>query len=133
MIDEQIRTYLLTITGVTDIVGASGVFVERATQGTAPPYVVVTQDSGNPEHHAGGRSGINRAGVDVVCYAATAVKAGTLADAVETALTAKQTPMGTATVRSCLCEGKRRSSDNPQQGDQTGFPSVTLSFDLFYQ
>lgn len=131
MIDEQIRAYLLTLPAVTAI--TSSVFVERAMQGTASPYIVVTQDGGSPEHHAAGQSGLHRASLDVICYAATTAKAGALAEAVETALTATTGTMGTADVRLCLCEAKQRSGENPQQGDQTGFPSVTLSFDVFYR
>lgn len=133
MIDEDVRTYLLAQSAVTALVGSSGVYVDRATQGTAAPYVVVNQGGGNPEQHADGATTLHRSTVEVTCHAATAAKAGALANIVETALAAKQVTMGSATVRACIAIDKRRDSEQPQQGDQTGFPAVALSFDVFYR
>lgn len=131
MIDEQLRAYLLTLPAVTAI--TSSAFVERATQGTAAPYFVIGQTGGNPEQHAGGTSGVHRSFVEVVCYGATAVKAAQLADVVETALAAVSGTMGTADVRACIATGRQRATETPQQGDQTGYPAVSLSFDVFHR
>lgn len=133
MIDEQIRSYLLTQTAVTNIVGFLGVYVVRARQEQSAPYIVVEQTGGNTEQHMEGLSGVEQANVDIRCHHRTDALAGTLAEIVKPLIAGVQKTMGTASVRSAVLFNQTRSSGDPRQGDQTGFPSVTLSFEVFYR
>lgn len=133
MIDTNVRTYLLTLTAVTDIVGASGVFVGSAQQRTDRPYVVVTQVGGKAEKHAGGVSELSHGTVECRCYGESDAKAGDLADAVEAAIDGKQLAMGSATVRASLVLDKSRDTEPPRQGDQTGYPCVVVTAEVWFQ
>lgn len=133
MIDEQIRSYLLSQSSVTSIVGNDGVFAVRAMQEKDAPYVVVEQTGGSPEQHAAGNSGLHQANVDIRCHHKTDALAGQLAEIIEPLVAGVQITMGTANVRVATLFNKARNTSNPRQGNQAGFPIVELSIEVFYK
>lgn len=133
MIDTAIRTYLLAQSAITTIVGSSGAFVGRANQGASLPYIVIEQIGGKKEQHSSGVSGLERADVAIGAWSTTDVKAGVLADAISTALAAKQVTMGSALVRACIEIDKTRATEEPTKGDQAGYPLVLLTYEVFFQ
>lgn len=101
-IGTELKTYLKTISAVTDIVGsgtAARIYPHTAKQGVAMPYIVYETYPGESRQHLGGISGIATNRIEIICYAATSAAAYSLAEAVRLApLQMFRGTMGTTTV-----------------------------------
>jgi hypothetical protein len=104
-IRDDFKTYLLTKTGITDLVGVSGsdrVFPGFLPQGKALPAIVLLTVSDVPDHDMDGANGWTVARIQVDCYAATPGGADALAEQVRLACDGKSGTMGSSTVNWCF-------------------------------
>ena len=78
----DLRTLLLAASGITDLVGTSGVYVAEAGQKTPGSYVVISQVGLDPVKLIGSTGDVYFFDVDFDCFAETEAKARALANAV---------------------------------------------------
>src|SRR5688572_1798557 len=101
-IRDDYRTYLLTKSGVTDLVGTGDdarVYPGFLPQGVTLPAIVLVTVSDVPSHDMDGANTWTVARVEVACYAASAPGADALVEAVRMVSDGKSgTTMGGSTV-----------------------------------
>ncbi len=111
-IRDDLRTYLLTKSGITNLVGATGVWPGYAGQGKALPYIVLTTVSDVPDHDMDGANTWTVARIQVDCWATAQLGADALAEAVRNACDGYAgQAMGGTHVHYCFHED---SGDDPQ-------------------
>lgn len=120
-IEAELKTYLKTITAVTDIVGtgnSSRIYEDIARQGVAAPYIVLQTFEGISAEHLGGITGIARNRIQIDCYGKTGSESHDLAEAVRLApLQMFRGTMGSTFVHSVVSEfGYRKGYYYPTNG-----------------
>ena len=123
MIDivEDLKTYLKTITAVTDLVAAgtaARIYTHESKQGVALPYVILEVFEGSSEEHLNDISGIASNRIQVDAYGATSSAALTLAEAIRLApLQMYRGLFGTTFITDVTSNGGyRRGRDQPTTG-----------------
>jgi len=89
-LEAGLRTLLLAQSPITTLCPAQivkgvshyGVFVGRAAQGFAPPFIVITRTEHDPYATLDGTTGMGSSEIDIDCFEATHTKAEALATAV---------------------------------------------------
>ncbi len=84
--DESLRSVLLSVTAITDEVGATGVYLDDAGQSDLSSYIIISQQGFNPHNNLDGSAGVSETEFDIDCYAKTRTAARVIADAVSTGL-----------------------------------------------
>lgn len=80
-IEAGLRTQLLTLAGLTGLVGQN-VYNGEATEGVTTPYVVCLRSATNKQNSMAGDSGISQATIDVHCVGSTYKQAKDVAAAI---------------------------------------------------
>ena len=119
----ELLAWLKTRSGITSLVGSSTgarIFPERPKQNAALPYLIVTQSSGSPVMHLGGRSVMETQQYEVLAVGGTRAAADQLARAVFAELTPSNKQMGTAFVAEIVTDLFGDAGDDlPQDGSDT--------------
>jgi len=137
VIEYDIRTYLLTQSGVTDIIGAGNAarcHVAHAPQEAKYPMLVLELVSDVPEYMQATEAGVTDARIVVHALAAKGqptddgyAKARTLGEAVRTALSGYRGAAGSSTVQAAFLRLQR-----PVYHDDAGVYEVTQDWEIGY-
>lgn len=96
---RDLITYLSTVTGITDLVGAR-ISYEQSPQSDAEPRIVITQVSGDPKHHMTAATGKVLATFQFDCIG-TELTADTVAEALREGMDGYRGAMGDSFVSLC--------------------------------
>ena len=126
-IGDELKTYLKTITAITDIVGvgvAARIYEFDGKQGQPVPHIIFQVLSGSSASHLGGISGIATNRIKIVAYGSTANAAHKLAEGIRLSpLQNFRGTMGTTFVNSVLSNGGyEEGRDKPTRGQPPGGP-----------
>jgi hypothetical protein len=114
------RTYLLTKSGVTDLLGSTGaIYPDRLPQSHTLPAIVYYTISEVPEHHMTGASPLTMYRLQLDCYAATRVAADGLAEATRDAADGYRGTMGSEYVQTCHLDSSRSDADDPRDASDS--------------
>ena len=95
---------------------ATRIYVSKAPQKAAKPYVVIDQQDTDEFNSLDGTGALRRMGFAIVCVAATSVQAETLANAVRVFLDDYTGTAGTFTISAVMLNGEFGAYDPPQDG-----------------
>ena len=129
----NLRTLLLSQSSVTDIVGASGVFIRHAPQGQALPYVVINQE-GSDEFNTLTETGRFRAvDYEFDCKGRTGEQAAQIAETVRDFIQDYSGPAGDQTIDAVILDEEFDSVEKPIDGSDKKTFVVTLAMTIQYQ
>jgi hypothetical protein len=122
-IANALKTYLKTITAVTDEIGTGDnarIYLDEARQGAALPYVVITTFAAGSKEDLQGAVGVAQNRVQVDCYADSSAKAFMVADAIRLApLQGRRGTIGGVYAYDVSSDGGYdRGSDHPSTGSE---------------
>ena len=129
-ISKDVRTYLLTVSAVTDIVG-SRIFPRMMPQGESLPAVVFSLIGSTSEPRLLGASGGVRALVQIDCYAETHIVCNNLAEKIRLSLHGYSGTAGSSTVEAML-DAKREMFDAPTDASDVPAYRVSLDFEIWH-
>lgn len=122
MIEYDIATRLLAVSGVTDIVGTgteARVHIMHLPQRARFPAITIQVISGAPEYDMEGQAGVADVRLQIDCWAHREQptqdaydQARTLGEAVRAALTAFKGTAGASTIESCFLLNRRALHDD---------------------
>ena len=118
---------------VTTIVGTSGVYVEKARQNAALPYIVIGMINTQEYVTMDGTGALRTMSFTLDCLSATSVQAETLANAVRVFIQDYSGTAGTYTIDYVLLNDENSQYFPPEDGSDVGIYIVTLNIDIFYQ
>lgn len=127
-----ILNLLVNTTAISNIVGAR-VYINKAPQKAALPYLILTQ-LGSEEYLSIDSTTSNLRGlvVDVDCKARTFPDVQTLAEAVKARLTDYSGAAGTYTVRAAIFNDETHDYEPSADGSDNGAHVITLDYDFQY-
>ncbi len=114
-IRSDVRTYLQTLSSVTDLTGAR-VYPMGAPNSATFPFVTVTRVSSNHYHHTTDATGLVRDRIQLNAFASTAISLNNVCEALRNAMDTYRGTMGTSTVRNCTLEDESDDSTPPTDG-----------------
>ena len=120
MIRDALRTYLRSVSGVTDLVGAGDaarIWPDSGRQDATLPFVVYHFAPGRSYSHLGGSVQVEETRIEIACYAETDTAADALQDAIDAAL--PQNFRGSWDTAEVLCIDIDQS---PMTGDESKEP-----------
>ncbi len=135
MIRQDIRTYLLSKTSITDLV-STHVFLSRIPQGSEPlnnfPAIVFRRAVGGHSHDLDGSAGFAEAVFDLMAVAVSAVVVESICEAIRQALQGYRGLMGSTNVGRCTLDDEADDYIESQIGDDVGFHTTTLRYTIGY-
>ena len=111
------RTYLLTQSGVTDLV-ATRLYYDNLPQNATLPAVVLYQTAEDATRHLASSDTLNRHGLLLEVYATTHTSAAAVGEALKAAIEMQSGTWGTVDVRGAYVESVVDSPDAPKDGSQ---------------
>lgn len=127
------RTYLLTKSTVTDVLGTtSGIFHDNAPQGVTYPIVVLHKIDDVPVQALDGPIDKARALVQVDCRANTRAAADNLGEQIRLVTDNYSGTMGTHTVTSAVVIDKRATALAPKDGSELFVRVMSLDIALWH-
>lgn len=125
-----IRTLLAAQSSVTNVV-ATRIYVNKAPQKAALPYVILTQLDSEEYKSLDATTGtLRRITLDIDCKAQTFLESETLGNAVRTLLDDYSGTAGSYTVGAVLMNAETHSYEPPADGSDNGVHVVTLDLDI---
>jgi len=124
-----IRTYLLTKSAITDIVGTR-IYPAALPQNADLPAIVYHVMGGSPDDVLTGSSGSYRASVDLDCISTNHITTNNLAEQVRLLIQGYFGAMGTEQVNAARLTGRFENYLNPIDGSDVGKHVVALNFDI---
>ena len=132
-IKDGLRTLLLSQPTITAIVGAEGVYVNKAPQGKNPPYAIIDGVRTDPLGTLTETVGLRFKDTDIDCFAATEPVAQQLANAVSDFLKDYVGPAGPDdTINAVLWTDEDDDFVPDVEGGDQGRHLVTLDFNIQY-
>jgi len=128
-IGTGIRTYLLTVTAVTDIV-SSRIRPDALIQNETFPAIVIDETNSDHEHTISGGGGIVTSQMTVACYSETRLAAENLGEKVRAALQGYEGSAGSETIQSSQLSGRASGYLVPADGSDGGLYVTSLSFEI---
>lgn len=113
-ITADTRTYLLTQSSVTDLVGNRIYFDNLPQSATLPAVVLEMSDSFPASRHLTATGTLDRSALTAYCYASTRTSASSLGDAVYAAIEFKAGTWGSSTVSRALVDNTYDGTDQPR-------------------
>lgn len=127
-----LRTLLAAQSSITNIVG-SRIYVNKAPQKAATPYVILTQLNSEEYKSLDATTGTLRMlSIDIDCKAATFTDAESLGNAVRTFIDDYSGAAGSYTIGAVLLNGETHDYEPPADGSDNGLHVVTLDVDVQY-
>ena len=125
-----LRTYLLTITGVTDLV-STRIRPDALAQNETFPAVVLSET--RSEHFADltGSAGMAESLVEVACFSATRLEAESVAELVRQALQGYGGTAGSETITHTILDSRDSGYLVPADGSDDGLYVTALDFRIF--
>ena len=131
-IGKDIRTYLQTVSDVTDIIGTR-MFPRMLPQGEALPAIIFNVIGSRSVAHMGGAAGSARAMLQLDCYAETHLTANNLGETVRQALHGYIGTAGGRPVGSSLLENKREMYETPTDGSDLPAYRVMMEWEIWHE
>jgi len=128
-IGTGIRTYLLTVTAVTDLV-SSRIRPDALIQKETFPAIVIDETNTDHEHIISGGGGIVTSEINVSCYAETRLAAEGLAEKVRGGLQGYEGSAGGETIQSCQLSSRVSGYLVPADGSDGGLYVTSLNFQI---
>jgi hypothetical protein len=122
-----IRTYLLTITGVTNLVGTR-IRPDALIENETWPAIVLTETSTEHIHTLNRSAGFAESDIDVACFSDTRLEAESVAEAVRDAMQGYIGAAGSETIKSCRLDSRNSVYLTPDDGSDAGIYMTSLSF-----
>ena len=120
---DELKTYLKTKVGVTNLVGAgvnARIFRDKPRQGTAKPFIIIAKTTGDSNEHLNGITGLASAAVHVWACDSTPSGASTLDEAIRLApVQCYRGTMGTTRVGSVTCDDSNSGLEKSNDKDET--------------
>lgn len=129
MITTSLRTLLLSQVAITNRTGTR-IFVTKADQNTASPYIVITRISHDPLKALDGTTGLRFTDVDIDCCATDYPTAVAVADAVREFLKDYSGSAGNETINAVLLNDEDDDFIIAGDGRDAGYHMVTLDFQI---
>jgi hypothetical protein len=140
-IETAIRSLLLSQGSITSRAPARtiertlipGVFCEDATQGFAPPYVIITQIGEDPMLMLSGTTGMRNCELDIDCYEMSYPRALALCDAVQDFFNDYTGAAGDTTINAVMLQGRQHSRViHNMNGTDVRHHVLTLTYEVQY-
>lgn len=116
---------------ISALVGAR-VYVNKAPQAAALPYIVVTQMTTDEYNAIDGTTGLRSVSFDIDCKADRSVEATSLADAVRVFVRDYTGAAGSETIDAVMLDGETADFEPPTDGSDTGIHTKTLDISIQY-
>lgn len=130
-----LRAYVLLDAGVTAQLGTR-LYTDRAPQGTALPYAVMTETGAEDAHTLAGTIDLPESRIEIACWAATPEDAQAAASAVHARVkNIVHTTIGTPGVRVHLSRrtDRRTEHEDPSDGSDTARSAVVQTYAVRYK
>lgn len=131
-LQQDMRTYLLSKSGVTNLVTTTGVFCQKVDQGYSLPYVVIYRIGAEHGHTLVKASGWALARLQIDCFAATFSAAEAIAEAVRQVLHGLAGTFGTTQVSSVVLDNDGDDFGVPNVGDDVGTYRTHADYRILY-
>lgn len=126
-----LRTYLLTITGVTDLV-STRIRPDALTQNETFPAVVLSETRSDHIHTISASAGFVESLIEFACFSATRLEAESVGEAVRQALQGYTGTAGSETIKSCILESRDSGYLVPADGSDEGLYVTALDFRIVF-
>jgi len=137
MIEKALRTFLLSQTSITNIVGSSAVYLGRRQDHSGVAAITIASSGGAGEYVLSGEADVAAPILLITCWVrgpATDVL-DNLYDAVRLAVSGKRATWGTVEVEGCTLEGGsgRILQESPRDGDKLWWFGRILNLRVTYR
>lgn len=139
-IKEGLRTLLTGQSSITSlapqqVIGKQtrhAIFVDTATQGIKPPYILISRTSVDLRGGLGATTGIRESEIDIDCFADTSPLAEAIAEAVSTFMKDYSGPAGASDTIDAVEQVSVADFQNPEVGQDVWRHAVTLTYSIFH-
>lgn len=131
-LQQDVRTYLLTKAGVTNLVGTTGIYCQKVDQGVDPPYIVIYRIGAEHGHTLTKASGWALARLQIDCFATSFPSAEAIAEAVRQVLQGLSGTFGTTVVSSVVLDTDGDDFSVSNTGDDVGTYRVHADYRMLY-
>lgn len=135
-IEDGLYSYLSGVSAITTIVGSGSscrIAPIRMAEGVAFPRIIFQNTNGQPVYADSGDTGLAQDGFHIECQAQTVTGAGSLRNAVQTALSGYKGLMGSSKCEACFIVGGGDVDYVPQHGDETGVKAKSLEVEIHWR
>lgn len=130
-IESSLRTYLLTKSGITNLV-STRIYPLARPQNSALPAIVYQRITGGHEHMIAGAAGNANPVIQIDCLAASYSAAKSVAEQVRQALQGYSGAMGSDTVHACVFRNEIDLFEPPDDGSDVGVYRTVLDYAIRY-
>lgn len=130
-IGKTIRTRLLAVSAVTDIV-STRIYPIVLPQGCTLPAIRYRRISGGSDEHIRGTTGAANSWVQIDCYATSYAAVEALAEQVRLAIHTYRGTVGGVDIHSVELQNRMDMRENPAHGDDVGWYVHTLDFRIVH-
>jgi hypothetical protein len=131
-LEGDLRTYLLTKTGVTNLVTTTGVYVGRIPRAARYPVIGISRVSGGHEHVLSGAAGYATPRIQLDVWSTSMVTTLAVAEAVRQVMQGFKGTMGSTTVSSVVLENEIDLTEEPDDGSDLGIEHRVLDYFIRY-
>jgi len=129
---DALRTYLLTKTGLTDLV-STRIHRGNAVQGSALPYVTYSLQGKETEHTAEGAASVAVYFFEVNCWGKTPTAAEAVYEQVRLAIDGYRGALDTGKfAHRCFMTGASDLGPRPTSGDEQGHYGISADLEIAY-
>lgn len=128
-IGTGLRTYLLTVSDVTDLV-SSRMRPDALTQNETFPALVIEEFSSDHSHTISASSGIVTSDINISCYSESRLEAENVAEKVRAALQGYTGAAGSETIQSSILRNRASAYMVPADGSDGGLYVTALLFEI---
>ena len=129
---SNIRTYLLTKSAVTDVIGTR-LRPDVLAQSDSLPAATYSELFTNHSHTISGAAGIEDCTLEIVCSSTTRTQADSLADTIRQQLQGYRGTAGSVEVMSCQLDDTGHGYQQPQDDSDQGTYLTALRFRIHVQ
>jgi hypothetical protein len=131
-VDESLRTMLLSVSAVTDIVGTTGVYLDDAGQSSLSSYLIISQQGHNPHGTLTETTGTGETEFDVDCFAKSRTQARALSNVVSAALKDYSGTITGTTFSAVNWVDEGTDKEIAADGSTVNYYIITQTFNIFW-
>ena len=131
-VETDLRTYLLSQSPVTTLVGAAGVYCGNIEDDAADPVVCIKRVSGGRQHTLTAGAGFASPRIQLDVYSQSYVDAKAVAEAVRGEMQGFKGTWGSTTVSSVVFENEVDLYEEPDDGTDLGWHHIALDYFVRY-